>query len=107
MLHSGCMNLAREIARARPRLVVFGHIHVGHGEEEMRSDRVRRPYEGVFGGWEGRRALVEMALCVLWTRIASVFFPASLRSRWTRLVNAAVVGGKDYEYQNLPMVVQL
>ena len=32
----GCPHLLREIARARPRLVVFGHIHAGWGRETVR-----------------------------------------------------------------------
>ncbi len=38
--HSGSRFLAREVARVRPRLVVFGHIHAGYGEEQRRPDQV-------------------------------------------------------------------
>ena len=38
-LRSGCVHLAQEITRARPKLAVFGH----------RFDDVRRVYEGVIG----------------------------------------------------------
>ncbi|KAI9843749.1 MAG: hypothetical protein M1837_006109 [Sclerophora amabilis] len=112
-LRSGCMSLAQEIARARPRLVVCGHIHVGYGEEEVRFDKVRRAYEGIIGGWEGHGTLLVMGLYVMWAKVTSALLPAFLRSRWTKeerltkLVNAAVVGGKSNEYRNPPIVVHL
>ena len=34
----GCENLRRAVARARPRIHCFGHIHEGHGAEWMHWD---------------------------------------------------------------------
>ena len=111
VLRSGNVFLAQEIARARPRLVVFGHIHVGYGQEEVRMDRVRGAYEAIIGGWEGRAALLEMGLRVLWARAMSLL-PSYMRiwgthEKATKFVNAAVVGGEKHEYQNPPITVYL
>jgi calcineurin-like phosphoesterase family protein len=43
-LRAGCINLAREVMRVRPRVVLFGHVHAGYGIEEVRLDRVRSLY---------------------------------------------------------------
>jgi hypothetical protein len=106
-LRSGCSSLAREIARVRPRLVVFGHIHVGYGKEEVIMDRVRSLHEGLIGGWEGWDALLEMGLRVA-LRIAWARIPFMKKGEFlTTFVNAAVVGGGAYEYRNPPIVVQI
>ena len=105
--HSGCTHLAREVARTRPKLVVFGHIHVGYGKEEVRLDRVRALYEGIIGAWYGRRAVAEMGLRILWTKTLNGFHLVQKDSRKTTFVNSAVVGGKNNEYKNPPIVVQL
>ncbi|KAL4923223.1 uncharacterized protein BDV17DRAFT_296559 [Aspergillus undulatus] len=45
--HSGDAHLTTEIGRVRPRLIVFGHIHVGYGRENVVLDVVRRGNEAV------------------------------------------------------------
>lgn len=62
---SGCPFLAREVARSRPRLVVFGHIHVGYGIEEKVFDTVGRAHEGIGAGWAGWGSLAEMLVAVV------------------------------------------
>jgi len=47
MKKSGCRFLARETARVRPRLVVFGHIHVGYGTEEIVLDGAGETHEAI------------------------------------------------------------
>ena len=110
-LHAGSISLAKEVARARPRLVVFGHIHAGYGQEDVRFNRVTRAYESVLGEWEGWTTLMGMALWVLWARFASTLLPARLQNenedRVTTLVNAAVLGGRKNQYRNAPIVVQI
>ena len=51
--HSGCHHLARIIESRRPKLVVFGHIHVGYGREKVRFDALRRLQANVQRGWSG------------------------------------------------------
>ncbi len=54
---SGCSSLAKEVARVRPQLVVFGHIHVGYGQEEWvmteSEGRMKRSSEPGEGGRTG------------------------------------------------------
>ena len=105
-LRGGCVNLTGEIARTRPRLVAFGHIHVGYGKEELLLDPVRSLYEGIVGGWGGYLALLKMGLLAFWAGTIGWLFE-SHDNHVTTFVNAAVVGGTKYEYQNAPIVVHL
>lgn len=75
----------------RPRLVVYGHIHVGHGIEESVYDRVGKVYEQISGQLAGWESLVGMAWGVMWGYV----IPGSWRQpeRRTTFVNAAVVEG--------------
>ncbi|KAL8657203.1 MAG: hypothetical protein Q9226_002143 [Calogaya cf. arnoldii] len=88
---SGCPFLAREVVRSRPRLVVFGHIHVGYGSEERVLDTVGRAHEGIAGGWAGWGSLVKMVVAVTCGRIVPQRWRRSRRR--TTFVNAAVVEG--------------
>ena len=55
--HAGCPLLAREIGRIRPRLVVFGHIHVSYGREDVYLDKIRRTYDEIMSNSTGWMAL--------------------------------------------------
>ena len=93
--HSGCRYLAQAIEERRPRLVVCGHVHVGHGKKKVQFDRLRRFYEDVERGWSGWEVIPMMVLLLLWTRVSATFGSAvGLRKadRCTELINAAVVG---------------
>jgi hypothetical protein len=68
---------------------------------------VRALYEGIIGAWYGRRAVGEMGLRILWTKTLNGFHLVQKDSRKTTFVNSAVVGGKNNEYKNPPIVVQL
>jgi Icc-related predicted phosphoesterase len=46
----GCRHLLKEIWRARPKLVVYGHIHAGRGEEIVTLDCFQACYEDVLLG---------------------------------------------------------
>jgi len=103
------LHLAQEVARARPRLVVFGHIHVGYGREIVRYDAVRVTYEEIIGGWKGWGAVLGMAISVMWSRVragfSSLLGTGTGMARITELVNASVVGGKSNKLQNEAIVV--
>ncbi|KAL8648816.1 MAG: hypothetical protein Q9210_004771 [Variospora velana] len=103
---SGCIYLAREIARTRPRMVVYGHIHVGHGTEEVVYDTVGRAFEGIQGGWAAWASLLKMAAGVAWGHL----LPQQWRDRMreTTFVNAAVVEGwEDYRVKNEAQVITI
>ncbi|VUC37944.1 unnamed protein product [Clonostachys rosea] len=85
----GCPNLLREIARVRPNLVVFGHIHAGHGRQDVVYNGVERHYQKVMAG-DGQ--LSSVFLMAVWLLI-------SWLEHMTIMVNAAVVSGAQNEAQ--------
>lgn len=60
--HAGCPHLAAELFRVRPRLVVFGHIHVSYGREDIILDKMRQAHDEILGNWEGWVVFLEMGL---------------------------------------------
>lgn len=116
--------LLKELWRARPSLVVFGHVHEGHGLEHARFDRVQKAYEDVREGRAGFAALVELALRVL-LEISWAFFmrnAAVLDASWRRgprdrmdsepsgittLVNAASIVGWPKPEPMPPVVIYM
>lgn len=116
--NAGCPYLGMEIARVRPQLVVFGHIHVGYGREDVRFDQARKLYEQIINfdshedEWNlvGWIILMQLAMISVCNRLASCL----LGRKWilggqrvTTLVNAAVVGGPKNELKNQAIVVHL
>ncbi|PNS13967.1 hypothetical protein CAC42_6480 [Sphaceloma murrayae] len=105
---AGCPYLAEEIARAKPKLVVFGHIHAGYGREDVVLDGVQRLWEEVVTGWRGWDGVLVMAGLVLWGKARGLV--PGLRGRReerTVFVNAAVVGGNGNQLSNEAIVVEL
>lgn len=107
---AGCPYLAKEIGRVRPALVVFGHIHVSYGREDVVLDQVRQLFEDILCDWAGWEALAWVGFRVYLAR-ARAFFgsrDAMLReANVTAFVNAAVVGGRKNELENQPIIVNL
>lgn len=105
-MKSGCAFLTQEVLRVRPRLVAYGHIHMGYGTEERVYDRVGEAYEqisGHFGGWVN---LAGMAWGIMW----GYLIPGLWRQpeRRTAFVNAAVVEGwENYIVKNEAVVLQI
>jgi len=105
---AGCSYLAEEIARIRPRLVVFGHIHASYGREDVVLDDVQRGYEEVMTGWAGWERIVWMTVLVFWRKVTAMFRGSHVRGDKTAtFVNAAVAGGAKNELRNEPIVVKL
>lgn len=75
----------------RPRLHVFGHIHVGHGVECVKWSDAQMAYERLFSGKWGWTDI----LCPSFAAVRTLFYggPAFSKSEGTILVNAASVGG--------------
>ncbi|CZR62887.1 uncharacterized protein PAC_12784 [Phialocephala subalpina] len=95
---AGCPYLAEGLARFRPRLVVFGHIHASYGREDVVLDTVQREYEKVMTGWGGWQAVGWMAVLVLWARLEWLF--GVRQEKVTTFVNAAVVDGPQNGLKN-------
>ena len=103
---SGCPSLAKEVARVRPQFVVFGHIHVGYGQEEWVYDRVGRAHEAILGAWGGWKDLIDMAVSVVLWRLIPQRWRRARRS--TTFVNAAVVEGyKGHRIKNEAVVITI
>ncbi|KAF7191381.1 putative rhamnogalacturonate lyase C [Pseudocercospora fuligena] len=88
-LRYGCQYLAHAVSQWRPRLHVFGHIHVGYGRELVRYDSARRNYEDVQRGWAGWEAVASMATSVAWSNVRRRL--TNRRDQVTEHINAAVV----------------
>ena len=90
----------------RPRLIAYGHIHVGYGIEERVYDRLGKAHEhisGQSGGWES-------LACIAWGVMWGYLVPRSWREpeRRTTLVNAAVVEGwGNHVVKNEAVVLQI
>lgn len=103
---AGYSLLAREVARVKPRLVVFGHIHVGYGTEEVVYDPVGRIHQGIIGGWARWAGLMKTG--------ASTVLSWIIPRRWRRavhtatFVNAAVIEGwQNYKMKNEAVVINI
>src|SRR5690606_36414442 len=91
----GCSHLLREIWRVRPSVVVFGHVHRGHGEEVVVFDSVQRWYEETMStcSWA---SLAMLAFHTILARLRGLLpgHDAGVsRGQSTHLVNAAVKSG--------------
>lgn len=106
----GCPNLLKEVRRVRPRLVVFGHIHAGHGREEVVWDRgVESAYGAAMVGSARWSAVMAATGWIVWEwAMAILCLPPRKRRNAAvgTLVNAAMLAGKDNTPQD-PTVVCL
>jgi hypothetical protein len=91
----GCRHLLKGIWRARPKFVVFGHIHAGRGEEIVTLDCFQACYEDVLlrvSPWVNVLKLMFYAFLQLLSR-ATV---SANSDPWIYLVNAAMVYGRGH-----------
>ena len=97
----GCKYLLKEIWRKRPRLIVFGHIHEGHGQEDMNYDAIQTAYDGVMLGEKGLPSVLYMATQMGVQHLRRMLLLPGVKagSECTTLVNAAVVSGPHNEQQ--------
>jgi Icc-related predicted phosphoesterase len=105
----GCEKLLAELWRARPKVVVCGHIHAGRGEERLLFDRSQAAYENVILGRRPWISVLSLTLCFIWNKLRRVagFGPSSSceRTKSTYLVNAAMVGGRGNSERRDAIVV--
>ena len=97
--------LLKELRRTKLPLVVFGHIHAGYGHDVIAFDDVQVAYEDIVFGKKGILPLITMILHLLIDGTYKKWIGS--RPKVTRLVNAAVVGGRDNEETRPPIVVSL
>ncbi|KIY66574.1 metallophosphoesterase domain-containing protein 1 [Cylindrobasidium torrendii FP15055 ss-10] len=102
---AGCMSLLQALWRVRPRLHIFGHIHVGHGVECLGWSNAQMAYECLLAGKRRWRDTLCIALATL-----QAFFrgrPGFNGREGTILVNAASVGGLKDEKRRKAIVIEL
>ncbi len=102
---AGCPALLQALWRIRPRLHVFGHIHVGRGVECVAWSDAQMAYERVFAGKWGWKDIFYLTLAAVRT-----FFcgrPAFSEKESTTLVNAASIGGLRDEKRREATVIDL
>ncbi|KAK4123557.1 Metallo-dependent phosphatase [Parathielavia appendiculata] len=104
---AGCPHLLSCISHFRPRLHVFGHIHVAPGRQDVVLDHVRQAHDQVQIGWGGWDTLVVMALLVLWAKVKRVLVRSNLKERTTTFVNASAVRGRNNDMVHEPIVVEI
>lgn len=104
---NGCPQLLREIGRARPRLVVSGHIHSGHGVEHVEYDGILGANDGIMAGDKGLLAVCLMACQWIGERLWSALSRRKEKrgtAHGTTLVNAAVLVGRKNHQQPATIV---
>nr|POE94365.1 putative rhamnogalacturonate lyase c [Quercus suber] len=87
---AGCAYLRREVARVKPRLMVFGHIHIARGEQTVTFDTAQQLHDDIVDGSRGWPAIPLLAFAVAWSRVRKLL-GCSVQS--TKMINAAVVDG--------------
>jgi predicted phosphodiesterase len=105
----GCPQLLREVWRVKPRLVVFGHIHEGHGREDISYEALQAAYDGILTKDKGWLAVFWMAILVVCKLLLRLIpLPRTSTRSQTTLVNAAVIAGRPgQERTQTPLVVEI
>lgn len=105
---AGCPYLSQEIALLKPTLHVFGHIHAGHGREDVILDAAQRAYEDIMIGWAGWESVIWIAMLVIGSKLWWLLRGGqSLLGRPTTFINAAMVGGPKNELLHMPITFEL
>ena len=100
--------LLKELRRVRPKVVVFGHIHPGHGREDVMFDKAQSLFDDIVQDQRGPVALLLLAVLVLWGRMVRMLMVARGEDqRPTALINASVVGGPSNSIERPAQVVQI
>ncbi|EON62420.1 hypothetical protein W97_01642 [Coniosporium apollinis CBS 100218] len=85
--------LLSEIWRMKPRLVVFGHIHGGYGQEETTFDAIQATYDRVLPAGKGLFEVVRMVYSTFIQRMSAImpFSKGRGHSKKVTCINTAVV----------------
>ena len=112
----GCEWLLREVWRIRPKLHVFGHIHYGHGQEQIYWDGAQRTYERLCDR-KGSSVLGNLVNVFAWFDLTKLAAHGILGLLWsqvwggndesTLMVNAALMVGSTGTLGNPPQVVEI
>ena len=91
--------------RVRPKVHIFGHIHVGRGVELVKWDAEQKAYEEVLTGRAGWRGLVSL----VWCKLLAWFWRGNLEEdgSTTIMVNAASVQGFRDDQKKGAIVIEI
>ncbi|KAF2440760.1 Metallo-dependent phosphatase [Karstenula rhodostoma CBS 690.94] len=109
---AGCEHLRRAIARVRPRLHCFGHVHTGYGAQKVWYDDRKGSGEG--DGmvlppqeWVGKNQAKRKGYACLGPGVAEAFRKnRNGKGKGTLMINAAIVDGNN-KPENMPWLVEL
>ena len=93
--------LLQEVKRVKPRLHVFGHLHGGHGREEVRWDE----FEDALDKLMGRKGSVWNLLRMCWYCMNTLLLGG--KDADSTLVNAAIVQGYKDKGRREAIVVEV
>lgn len=96
----GCDYLLKEVWRVRPKVHIFGHVHAGHGREQVFWDDTQRVYERLCSR-EAKGVMKDMVTIVAWLDVMRLVVYGGLGIMWSRvwggdgggavMINAALV----------------
>ena len=96
----GCNYLSKEVWRVRPKVHIFGHVHAGHGREEVCWDDTQRVYEKLCSR-EAKGMIRDMVTIVAWLDVMRLAWHGVLSILWSRvwggdgggtvMINAALI----------------
>lgn len=106
---AGCPYLSSEVAKMRPRLHVFGHIHASYGCEDVVLDDMQAAYEDIMLDWGGWETVGYMMARLVGACLAWLFrgLRARVESSTTTFINASIVGGPDNKLLHEAVVFRL
>ena len=92
----GCEWLLKEIWRVKPTLHVFGHVHAGHGKENVWWDKSQQMFEQVRErgfGTERSHRLLEVLDLHLWVAGLKLLYEDVKGLLWTKVWGGSTRGG--------------
>jgi calcineurin-like phosphoesterase family protein len=89
-LSAGCAFLREEVARVKPALMVFGHIHHARGQQTVTFDAAQMLHDDIIDELRGWEAILLMIFAIIWSHVRRLI---GRPARSTRMINAAVVDG--------------
>lgn len=87
---AGCAYLRDEVARVKPKLVVFGHIHHARGEQTITFDGAQSLHDDIIDGSRGWDAVPLLFVASIWSCLRHI---VGKPVQSTRMIDAAVVDG--------------
>lgn len=112
----GCDYLLKEVWRVRPKVHIFGHVHAGHGREQVFWDNTQNLYEKLCSR-EAKGVMKDMVAIVAWLDIMRLAVYGVLGILWSRvwggdeggtvMINAALMSSSSGRLENPATVVTI